>query len=133
MTNNTFSPPSIRSGANYLFHRDHTELHIFTKAAEIWSEKYQGQQLEYKEFKVATNFTVKNVIERIVARDADKAEWAASEVIEMGGGEWRQGTTFEYSSDKAKGQLADVGWDSKRGRCLPPVWLCIHKINKAYH
>jgi hypothetical protein len=39
-----------------------------------------------------------------------------------------QGTTIEYGSDKAKGTLASMGWNHKRGNGLPPVWVAVYKV-----
>lgn len=38
-----------------------------------------------------------------------------------------QGTTIEYTSDKANGTLASMGWTAKRGDSTPPVWVTVHK------
>ena len=42
---NPWAPPKLPVGANYLFDGDHTMVHIFKKAAPIWTEKYRTQQL----------------------------------------------------------------------------------------
>ena len=42
---NPWAPPEHPHGANYLFDSEHTMLHIFQKAAPIWTEKYRGQEL----------------------------------------------------------------------------------------
>lgn len=53
--------PTVLPGVNYMFprKREHTILHIFNKAAPVWEEKYQGQAMAFKMFKVTTKFTVK--------------------------------------------------------------------------
>ncbi|KXT00850.1 hypothetical protein AC578_966 [Pseudocercospora eumusae] len=127
-----YAPPSLRPGINYLFAspNNHTILHIFSKAAPIWEEKYHGQNLNFKMFKVATSFRVKTVIERILKKTEEQEEckdWAVTEVVEGGCGVWRKGTTIKYEDDKAQGELVSMGWNEKRGGELPPVWLVVHK------
>ncbi|CAK4026125.1 Hypothetical predicted protein [Lecanosticta acicola] len=125
-------PPSLRPGMNYMFSKEHTMLHIFNKASKgIFEGKYKGLQLPFKIFKVSTSFTVRDVIEKVVGKsgggEGECKGWAATEVVEVGCGEWFKGTTIEYDSDKAKGTLGSMGWGPKRGKALPPVWLVVHK------
>lgn len=42
---NPDAPPKLDEGVNYMFDKGHTMLHIFNKAAPIWEEKYQKQEL----------------------------------------------------------------------------------------
>ena len=42
---NLWAPPKLPDGANYMFDGEHTTIHIFRKAAAIWTEKYRGQEL----------------------------------------------------------------------------------------
>lgn len=42
---NPNAPPKLDEGVNYMFDKEHTMLHIFNKAAPIWEEKYQKQEL----------------------------------------------------------------------------------------
>ncbi|KAF7197479.1 hypothetical protein HII31_01289 [Pseudocercospora fuligena] len=125
-----YAPPTLRPGVNYLFAEKsaHTILHIFSKAAPIWEEKYHGQNLNFKMFKVATSFQVKTIIERILKKAGDDCKgWSVTEVVEGGCGVWRKGTTIKYEDDKGKGDLNGMGWNEKRGDKLPPVWLVVHK------
>jgi hypothetical protein len=39
-----------------------------------------------------------------------------------------QGTTIEYAGERAGCSLASMGWTSKRGWPLPPVWVVVHKV-----
>lgn len=88
----SISCPTIRPGVSYMFPRraEHTLLHIFNKAAPVWTEKYVNQPLSFKIFKVATGFTVRNVVEKVLKKAGaeDCAAWAVSEVVERGGGVW---------------------------------------------
>ncbi|CZT14322.1 uncharacterized protein RCC_00299 [Ramularia collo-cygni] len=121
-------PPTLRPGENYMFPPEHTLLHVFNKAAPIWNSKYHGQGLAFKMFKVATSFTVANVIERVLKKKGDEcAGWCATEVVEQGEGCWAKGTSIPWGSDKAKGTLGSMGWGVKRGGEGPPVWLVVCK------
>jgi len=42
---NPWAPPKLEPGTNYMFDVEHTSIHIFKKAAPIWTEKYRGQTL----------------------------------------------------------------------------------------
>jgi len=42
---NPWAPPKLEPGINYMFDVEHTSIHIFKKAAPIWTEKYRGQTL----------------------------------------------------------------------------------------
>ncbi|KJX92739.1 hypothetical protein TI39_contig5829g00010 [Zymoseptoria brevis] len=124
------APPALAPGVNYMFPPAHTMLHVFNKGAPIWEDKYKGQGLAFKIFKVSTQYTVKEVVERVMAASDDKdkcKDWACTEVVECGDGRWIKGTTIPYKDDKAKGNLASMGWSEKRGQGLPPVWLVVHK------
>ncbi|KAK5137153.1 hypothetical protein LTR08_000658 [Meristemomyces frigidus] len=126
---NRFAPPPLLPGTNYMFPTEHTQLHIFQRAAKVWEDKYKGVELKVKIFKVDTQSSVKSVIERTLGvTDAEKCKgWAISEVLERGDGQWAKGSTIEYASDKAKGTLASMGWNARRGDALPPVWVVVHK------
>lgn len=127
-TTNMSSSPSLRPGENYMFPPQHTILHIFNKASPIWEPKYAGQGLAFKMFKVATSFTVGQVIERVIKKDAEGCVgWSVTEVVECGEGVWKKGSSVGYGTDKAKGSLAGMGWGVKRGAVLPPVWLVVTK------
>lgn len=86
--------PTVLPGVNYMFPRkkEHTILHIFSKAAPVWEEKYQGQAMAFKMFKVTTKFTVKDVIERVLKKEGGEAcgGWGATECHEQGEGCWKK-------------------------------------------
>ena len=44
---NLYAPPALPHGANYMFDKgeNHTMLHIFNKAAPVWTEKYRNEKL----------------------------------------------------------------------------------------
>lgn len=42
---NPNAPPQLDEGVSYMFDTGHTMLHIFNKAAPVWEEKYQKQEL----------------------------------------------------------------------------------------
>lgn len=111
-----------------MFPREHTMLHVFNKAAPVWEDKYKGQGLAFKMFKVATSFSVGAVVERVLKKEPKGDEgWCLTEAIEVGDGQWVKGSSIKYGSDKAKGSLASMGWGAKRGAGLSPVWLVVHK------
>ncbi|EME81260.1 uncharacterized protein MYCFIDRAFT_81333 [Pseudocercospora fijiensis CIRAD86] len=128
-SSNAYAPPTLRPGTNYLFpsKSSHTMLHIFSKAStKIWEHDSPPKSLNFKIFKVATNFRVKDVIERVL-KTGDCEGWCVTEVVEVGGGRWRKGTTVKFGEEKGLGTLADMGWNGRRGGELPPVWLVVHK------
>ena len=42
---NSYAPPKMPNGANYMFDRHHTMVHVFNKAAAVWEEKYRKEKL----------------------------------------------------------------------------------------
>lgn len=67
----------------------HTKLHIFNKAAHVWDSKYKTETLAFKIFKVSTQFTVRDIVERVIkGKPKEDVKWAVTEVFEAGGGEW---------------------------------------------
>lgn len=68
-------------------------LHIFNKAAPIWEEKFHGKAYDFKIFKVAVGFSVKDVVDRVMMRKKGEEEkhggckgWGITEVVEVGDG-----------------------------------------------
>ncbi|KAI7340635.1 hypothetical protein KC315_g571 [Hortaea werneckii] len=137
---NTYLPPQIPKGTNFWFAAEFTRLHIFNKGVRIWEEKWRGDRKAFKAFTVDIHWPVRSIIER--TRNHNNAEtttteqqaaavcsgWAVTEVIEAGDNTFLKGTTVAYGSDKAKVSLASMGWNGKRGKSLPPVWLTVHKV-----
>ena len=108
---NLHQPPKLPAGVGYLFDKEsnHTMLHVFSKAAPIWKDKYTKESLcvspasiqlwpsltsrrrKFKKFKVSVNFTVKMVIENVIQKDGEGCKsWAITEAIEDGDGTWRK-------------------------------------------
>ncbi|TKA77534.1 hypothetical protein B0A55_02262 [Friedmanniomyces simplex] len=107
-------------------------LHIFNPAAKIWLPRYKHRALAFKIFHANTQKTVRQMIEYVKGAKASEgpekcAGWAATECIEVGDGTFLKGTTIEYTSDKAKSTFEECGWNGRRGRDLPPVWIAVHK------
>ncbi|KAI7226547.1 hypothetical protein KC343_g7916 [Hortaea werneckii] len=137
---NTYLPPKIPVGTNFWFAAEFTKLHIFNKGVKIWEERWRGDRKAFKAFTVDIHWPVRSIIER--TRNQNHAEttaeqqqaasackgWAVTEVIEVGDNTFFKGTTVAYGSDKAKVSLASMGWNGKRGKSLPPVWLTVHKV-----
>ncbi|KAI7164815.1 hypothetical protein KC349_g492 [Hortaea werneckii] len=138
---NSYLPPLIPKGTNFWFAAEFTQLHIFNKGVRIWEERWRGDRKAFKAFTVDIHWPVRSIIERTrnhnTAVDNDETAttaaavcsgWAVTEVIEVGDNTFLKGTTVAYGSDKAKVSLASMGWNGKRGKALPPVWLTVHKI-----
>ncbi|KAI7488234.1 hypothetical protein KC351_g2142 [Hortaea werneckii] len=135
---NTYLPPKIPVGTNFWFAAEFTQLHIFNKGVKIWEDRWRGDRKAFKAFTVDIHWPVRTIIER--TRNQTNAEttaeqqaaacsgWAVTEVIEVGDNTFFKGTTVAYGSDKAKVSLASMGWNGRRGKSLPPVWLTVHKI-----
>ncbi|KAK3113318.1 hypothetical protein LTR53_009493 [Teratosphaeriaceae sp. CCFEE 6253] len=126
-------PPPLMPGASYMFPSAHLTLHIFKRGSKLWLPKYRGQRLEFKIFVADTQKTVRQMMEHVIGANAGEGEakckgWAATEMIEQGGGAFINGTTIEYATDRAKSSFEACGWTSRRGEDLPPVWIAIHKI-----
>jgi len=114
-----------------MFPPEHTKLHIFNKTSRVWEARYAGRQHNFKIFTVSTTFTPRMVIENVIGQRGDEANgWAITEVMETGDGHWVRGSTIEYGSDRAGGNLASMGWTVSRGaeNGLPPVWCVVHKV-----
>lgn len=130
-TTNPNKPPALRAGMNYMYPPEHTRLHIFNKTSKVWEDKYKGQLMDFKIFTPPTIMTPAMVIENVIKKRGDEANgWAVTETFEAGDGGWVKGTTIEYGSDRAKGNLASMGWNGQRGESggLPPVWCVVHKV-----
>ncbi|KAK4614243.1 Cleavage and polyadenylation specificity factor subunit 2 [Fulvia fulva] len=128
-SHNSYAPPTIRPGVNYLFPEktQHTMLHVFAKTSKLWEDKYKGTVQKFKIFKASTNFPVAEIMERVRGGKEKCEGWAVTEVVEAGSGGWKKGTTIAYGDEKAKGSLESMGWDQTRGcEGRPPVWLVVH-------
>jgi hypothetical protein len=42
---NAYAPPKLGKGANYMFDPQSTWIHVFNKAAPVWTQKYRNEQL----------------------------------------------------------------------------------------
>ena len=40
---NVYAPPKMPGGCNYMFDKEHTMLHIFSKTHAVWEEKYRKE------------------------------------------------------------------------------------------
>ncbi|GAB1735343.1 hypothetical protein NU219Hw_g2981t1 [Hortaea werneckii] len=135
---NTYLPPQIPPGTNFWFAAELTQLNIFNKGVRIWEERWRRDRKAFKAFTVDVHWPVRTIIERTrnhsttdettTTAAAVCSGWAVTEVIEVGDNTFLKGTTVAYGSDKATVSLASMGWNGKRGKSLPPVWLTVHKV-----
>ncbi|KAI1821166.1 hypothetical protein F4861DRAFT_542213 [Xylaria intraflava] len=114
-------------GYNYIFHDEHTKIHIFKTSEPPW--RAPRMNYDFAKFQVPTNTTLAELFVRFGAVNPNPGLNRVTEVIEGGGGKWYRGMIFtgDNFADMSK-TLKDIGWDSSRsGREKAVVWLWITK------
>ncbi|GAP90872.2 hypothetical protein SAMD00023353_5500550 [Rosellinia necatrix] len=114
-------------GYNYIFHGEHTKLHVFRTVEPPW--RAPGMHYSFAKFQVPTNTTIAELMARFGAFNPNPRLNRITEVIEGGGGHWYRGMVFEGDQEGDISQtLKDVGWDGSRtGREKGVVWLWVTK------
>ncbi|KAK4953440.1 hypothetical protein LTR28_006472 [Elasticomyces elasticus] len=122
--------PAPRAGTNYLNPKEHCKVHVALHGVKLWEGGAKAANADFRIWIVPCNSSVRELVERLcegVGGEKMK-KIAVTECVEAGTGKWLKGTTIEYKSDKAMDKLKSLGWSSKRGESLPPVWVCLHKV-----
>ncbi|KAI8631432.1 hypothetical protein F5Y19DRAFT_396032 [Xylariaceae sp. FL1651] len=114
-------------GYNYIFHSDHTKVHVFKSSKAPWETS--GMNVSFAKFHIPTNTTIGELMVRFGATNACARKNRITEVIESGNGTWYSGVVLEGDQEsEMKKTLKDIGWDGSRtGRERPVVWLWITK------
>ncbi|KAJ2990969.1 hypothetical protein NUW58_g2696 [Xylaria curta] len=114
-------------GYNYIFHDEHTKIHVFKSAEPPW--RAPNMNYSFAKFQVPTNTTIAELMFRFGAFNPDPAKNVITEVIEGGNGRWYRGMIFRGDEENdIKKTLKQCGWDrSRSGREKAVVWLWITK------
>lgn len=110
--------PDVHAGAVYLYHPSNVYLKVPNEAKKLW--EHAGGQFGFKVYKIGTNTTVKQLIERLGGGEKD----AVTECNENGNGKWTKGVTASWKKAGDK-TLEALGWTEKRDE-VNPVWVCLH-------
>jgi hypothetical protein len=124
---NSMGGAGCEPGYNYIFHHEHTKIHVFKCTAPPW--RAPKMNYTFAKFHVPTNTTLAELMQRFGATNSCAKKNRITEVIEGGNGKWYRGNVFSGDQEDAIGQtLKDIGWDrSRSGREKPVVWLWITK------
>lgn len=110
--------------------QSHTLLNIFhSSTIKPWESSKplcKPPTTKFHAFKVDDGITLQELLKRLGAKE----DGTLTECIDRGGGKWIKGSVIEGKTDNAKKTLSEVGWDSKRGADIPPVWLVLQKEKK---
>lgn len=113
-------------GYNYIFHDEHTKIHVFRTKEPPW--RAPRMNYSFAKFQVPTNTTIAELMLRFGACNPNPALNRIVEVIEGGGGRWYRGMIFQGDQMDVQKTLKDCGWDrSRSGREKAVVWLWITK------
>ncbi|KAJ3573011.1 hypothetical protein NPX13_g4853 [Xylaria arbuscula] len=113
-------------GYNYLFHDEHTKIHVFRCKEPPW----RAPMLHYSfaKFQIPTNTTIRDLMARLGAFNPDPRLNRITEVTEGGSGDWYRGMILQGDQEDLHKTLKDIGWDASRnGREKPVVWLWVTK------
>ncbi|KAI1296038.1 hypothetical protein F5Y03DRAFT_298864 [Xylaria venustula] len=114
-------------GYNYIFHDEHTKIHVFKTTEPPW--RAPMMHYSFAKFQVPTNTTIYELMARFGACNPDPRLNRITEVVEGGNGKWYRGMIFQgdQEADCSK-TLKDCGWDrSRSGREKAVVWLWVTK------
>ncbi|KAI1119824.1 hypothetical protein F5Y10DRAFT_283755 [Nemania abortiva] len=114
-------------GYNYIFHGEHTKIHIFRTTEPPW--RAPSMNYSFAKFQVPTNTTIAELMFKFGACNPNAMLNRITEVIEGGGGQWYRGMIFQGDQEAdCQKTLKDVGWDGTRtGREKSVVWLWVTK------
>ncbi|KAI1162722.1 hypothetical protein F5B18DRAFT_364730 [Nemania serpens] len=113
-------------GYNYIFHDEHTKIHVFRTKEPPW--RAPRMNYSFAKFQVPTNTTIAELMLRFGACNPNPALNRITEVVEGGGGRWYRGMIFQGDQMDVQKTLKECGWDrSRSGREKAVVWLWITK------
>ncbi|KAI0869108.1 hypothetical protein GGS24DRAFT_175534 [Hypoxylon argillaceum] len=114
-------------GYNYIFHHEHTKVHVFRATEPPW--RAPGMHYTFAKFQVPTNTTIAELMVRFGAINPEPTLNRITEVVEGGNGTWYRGMIFQADEEISCSQtLKDCGWDGSRsGRGKAVVWLWVTK------
>ncbi|KAI3318095.1 hypothetical protein HD806DRAFT_549431 [Xylariaceae sp. AK1471] len=125
---NSMGGAGCEPGYNYIFHHEHTKIHVFRSSTPPWRAPAH-MNFSFAKFHVPTNTTLAELMVRFGATNPCAKKNKVAEVIEGGNGKWYRGNIFSGDEKDAVQQtLKEIGWDrSRTGRGKPVVWLWITK------
>ncbi|KAI0097486.1 hypothetical protein GGR51DRAFT_553052 [Nemania sp. FL0031] len=113
-------------GYNYIFHDEHTKIHVFRTSEPPW--RAPSMHYSFAKFQVPTNTTIAELMLRFGACNANPMLNRITEVIEGGSGHWYRGMIFSGDQLDCQKTLKQCGWDrSRSGREKAVVWLWVTK------
>ncbi|KAI0418800.1 hypothetical protein F5X98DRAFT_93548 [Xylaria grammica] len=114
-------------GYNYIFHDEHTKIHVFKTTEPPWRAPLMNYS--FSKFQVPTNTKISELMLRFGACNPVPQLNRITEVIEGGNGLWYRGMIFQGDQEfDCQKTLKECGWDSTRsGREKAVVWLWITK------
>lgn len=114
-------------GYNYIFHDEHTKIHVFKSSEPPW--RAPSMHYSFAKFQVPTNTTIGELMVRFGACNPDAKFNKITEVIEGGGGHWYRGMIFQGDDEVSMAKtLKSCGWDRTRsGREKAVVWVWVTK------
>ncbi|KAI0436936.1 hypothetical protein F4803DRAFT_556524 [Xylaria telfairii] len=114
-------------GYNYIFHDNHTKIHVFKTSEPPW--RAPNMNYSFAKFQVPTNTTIAELMLRFGACNPNPALNRITEVVEGGSGRWYRGMVFQGDQEAdCQKTLRECGWDNSRsGREKAVVWLWITK------
>ncbi|KAI1349735.1 hypothetical protein F5Y01DRAFT_169545 [Xylaria sp. FL0043] len=114
-------------GYNYIFHDEHTKIHVFKTKEPPWRAPLM--HYSFAKFQVPTNTTIGELMLRFGACNPNPALNRITEVVEGGNGKWYRGMIFQGDQEAdCQKTIKDCGWDrSRSGREKAVVWLWITK------
>ncbi|KAI0912767.1 hypothetical protein F4823DRAFT_152076 [Ustulina deusta] len=114
-------------GYNYIFHDEHTKIHVFKTQEPPWRAPLM--HYSFAKFQVPTNTTIAQLMARFGACNPDAKLNRITEVVEGGNGRWYRGMIFQGDQEADINRtLKDCGWDrSRSGREKAVVWLWVTK------
>ncbi|KAI0532064.1 hypothetical protein GGR58DRAFT_200012 [Xylaria digitata] len=114
-------------GYNYIFHDEHTKIHVFKTTEPPWRAPLMNYT--FSKFQVPTNTKISELMYRFGACNPDPRLNRITEVIEGGAGKWYRGMIFQGDQElDCQKTLKQIGWDrSRSGREKAVVWLWITK------
>ena len=111
---------------SYLFPplEKHTVICFIKKNHHPWS--HPRRRFSFSIHRVPYSMTVKELIRQLGGPKGKDDRVGITEAIELGSGEWLQGTTYKLSEDRSNRTLQMLGWDEQRGKNKKPVWVAMY-------
>lgn len=119
----------VQDGKAYLFPAEHTTIHFFNQGHRPFEGGAAGRSPPFLAARVSANTTVVELIAQLgYPKDAEGANdrFGITECVEVGGGEWKKGTTYVVSQERSKKTLKTIGWEGRT------VWVAPYDASKHF-